>query len=178
MVGAPFVELFRNFISSDQGVRFLLRALEELPMAVVLYDVSGENPEVLYLNRVARPVGIVVPGQVEGSSAIELFPQSGVDQERWVRETARSGESVHVSEYETGDRRIWEADIYPVSSATGKPQYVLVMGIEVTESVQSRRRAEREREEQAAILRANAERMESLEKIKSDFLNLASHELR
>jgi len=52
------------------------------------------------------------------------------------------------------------------------------MGIEVTESVQSRRRAEREREEQAAILRANAERMESLEKIKSDFLNLASHELR
>jgi signal transduction histidine kinase len=94
-----------------------------------------------------------------------------------VRETAKTGEPVHVSEYETGDRRIWEADIYPVSGS-GTPQYVLVMGIEVTEAVIARRRAEREREEQAEILRANAERMEGLEKIKSDFLNLASHELR
>ena len=178
MVGAPFIELFRNFISSEEGVRFLLRTLEDLPMAVILYEVSGDNPEVLYLNRVARPVGIEVPAEVEGISAVELFPQSGADQERWVRDTAQSGEPIHVSEYETGDRRIWEADIYPVSSNPGNPQYVLVMGIEVTASVRERRRAEREREEQSAVLRANAEKMENLEKVKSDFLNLASHELR
>jgi len=178
MVGAPFVELFRNFVSTDQGVRFLIRALEELPMAVVLYDVSAERPEVVYVNQVARPIGIAVPDHAEGTAPTEMFPQSGADQERWVLETAQSGEAMHVSEYETGDRRIWEADIYPLGGGTGRPPYVLVMGIEVTESVHARRRAAREQEEQAEILRANAERMESLEKIKSDFLNLASHELR
>ena len=178
MVEAPFVELFRNFVSSEQGLRFLIRALEELPMAVILYDVSGARPEVVYVNQVARPIGIAVPEQVEGTAPTEMFPQSGVDQERWVLESARTAEPIHVSEYETGDRRIWEADIYPVGGATGSPPYVLVMGIEVTASVHARRRVEREHEEQAEILRANAERMESLEKIKSDFLNLASHELR
>ena len=179
MVGAPFVELFRNFISSEQGVRFLLRTLEELPMAVILYDVSGDNPEVMYLNRVARPVGIETPERVEGTPPVELFPQSGADQERFVREAAATGEAVHISEYETGDRRFWEADFYPVtSSEVASVQYVLVMAIEVTQAVHARRRQEREREEQSAILRANAERMESLEKVKSDFLNLASHELR
>jgi len=178
MVAEPFVELFRNFVSSDQGVRFLLRTVEELPMAVILYDVSRGAPEVVYLNRVARPVGIKLPERPEGSSPIELFPGSGVEQDRWVRESARTGEALHVSEYETGDRRIWEADVYPVGGATGNFQYVLVMAIEVTATVKARRRSDREHEEQTAALRASAERMESLEKVKSDFLNLASHELR
>ncbi|GAC1329662.1 MAG: hypothetical protein NVSMB17_06210 [Candidatus Dormibacteria bacterium] len=178
MIAEPFIELFRNFVSSDQGVRFVLRTIEALPMAVILYDVGRDNPEVVYLNRVARPVGIHVPERPEGAAATELFPQSGVDQDRWVRESAHTGEALHVSEYETGDRRIWEADVYPVSGSDGRPQYVLVMAIEVTATVNARRRSDREHEEQAAALRASAERMESLEKVKSDFLNLASHELR
>lgn len=173
---SPFNELFRNFVMSDAGLQFLLRTLEDLPMAVVLYEVSGPAPEVLYLNQVARPVGIESPAEVSGQPASKVFPMSGADQERWVREAAAKGQPVHVSEYETGDRRIWEADVYPIGGAT--PTYVLVMGIDVSGSVRQRRQAEVEREEQAALLRETAARMGSLEKIKSDFLNLASHELR
>jgi signal transduction histidine kinase len=178
MVGAPFIELFRNFVTSDEGLAFLLRTLEDLPMAVILYDVSGADPEVVYLNRVARPVGIEVPERVEGARAPELFPRSGADQDRWVREAAASGSPIHVSEYETGDRRIWEADVYPLASADQPPTYVLVMGIEVTAAVRGREQARLEREREQADLRANAERIQGLEKVKSDFLNLASHELR
>ncbi|MDQ6749047.1 MAG: PAS domain-containing sensor histidine kinase [Candidatus Dormibacteraeota bacterium] len=175
---SPFIELFRNFVTSDEGLLFLMKTLEDLPMAVILYDVAGARPEVVYLNRVARPVGIEIPGQVGGRPASEVFPRSGVDQDRWVREAATRGEPLHVSEYETGDRRIWEADVYPISRAGAALSFVLVMAIEVTESVHARRRSEAEREDQAAMLRNTAARMAALEKVKSDFLNLASHELR
>ncbi|MFN2466307.1 MAG: ATP-binding protein [Candidatus Dormibacteria bacterium] len=175
---SPFVELFRNFVTSDEGLNFLLRTIEDVPMAIILYDVSAPNPEVVYLNRAARPIGIEVVDEVAGHSAHEIFPTSGMDQDLWVRESVEKGEPIHVSEYETGDQRIWEADIYPVRPSDGAPTYVLVMGIDVTESVRTRRRADAEREEQAATLRASAARMAGLEKIKSDFLNLASHELR
>lgn len=174
---SAFVELFRNFITSDDALPFLLRTLEDLPMAVVLYDVSGPDPEVLYLNRVARPGGLDMPAVVTGHSAPEPFPQSGPDQDRWVREATARGQPIHVSEYETGDRRLWEADIYPITVGD-RPSYVLVMGIDVTEAVLARRKTEAQREAQAAALRATADSMSSLEKVKSDFLNLASHELR
>jgi signal transduction histidine kinase len=174
---SAFVELFRNFITSDDGLTFLLRTLEDLPMAVILYDISGGDPELVYLNQAARPVGLDVPAVVTGRLAKEVFPKSGPDQERWVREAAAEGQAIHVSEYETGDHRIWEADIYPISGS-GHPSYVLVMGIDVTAAVNARRMAEAEREEQAEALRATAASMSSLEKVKSDFLNLASHELR
>jgi signal transduction histidine kinase len=85
---------------------------------------------------------------------------------------------VHISEYESGDARIWEADIYPIPGGGENLTFVLIMAIEVTTAVRERRRAELEREEQAALLRATAARMASLERVKSDFLNLASHELR
>ncbi|HEV1997583.1 MAG TPA: PAS domain-containing protein, partial [Candidatus Dormibacteraeota bacterium] len=173
-----FLELFRNFVATDQGLQFLVQTLEDLPMAVILYDVTGERPEVVHLNGVARPVGSTVPHRVKGTAAAELFPQSGADLERWVRDAAARREAIHVSEYETGDRRIWEADVYPVGSAGSQADYVLVLGIDVTQTVLARRRAEAEREEQAVMLRATAARMKALEKIKSDFLNLASHELR
>ncbi|MFN2463785.1 MAG: ATP-binding protein [Candidatus Dormibacteria bacterium] len=178
MVDAPFVELFRNFMSSEVGLEFFMRTIEDLPMAVILYDVTGENPEVVYLNRVARPVGIAIPEQIRGVTATEVFPASGRDQDQWVRSAAASGKSVHVSEYETGDLRIWEADIYPVGRDDAAPSYVLVMAIDVSEAVRSRRRADREREEQQEALELTAQRLEGLEKVKSDFLNVASHELR
>lgn len=173
-----FLELFRNFAATDHGLQFLVQTLEDLPMAVILYDITGDTPLVVHLNRVARPVGIPSPPIVAGISPQELFPQSGADLANWVRNAAAKGEAMHVSEYETGDRRIWEADVYPVGPEGSQPDYVLVLGIEVTQSVKARRRAEEEREEQAARLRATAARMKALEKIKSDFLNLASHELR
>jgi signal transduction histidine kinase len=172
------VELFRNFISSDSGLQFLLRTLEDLPMAMLLYDVSGRDPEVLYLNRAARPMGIEVARDAGGKPAADVFPRSGPDQEGWVREAAATREPIHVSEYQTGDERIWEADIYPMAYGSRPPHYVLVMGIDVSESVRGRREAERKRIEQEATLRDTASRMASLEKVKSDFLNLASHELR
>jgi signal transduction histidine kinase len=174
---SPFVELFRHFISSDDGLQFLLRTLEDLPMAMVLYDVSAPDPEVLYVNRVARPVSVEVGAGEAGQLAPEVFPGSGWEQERWVREATAKGEPIHVSEYETGDQRVWEADIYPVGDSR-HPTYILVMGIDVSESVRARREAERERTEQEAALRDTASRMAALEKVKSDFLNLASHELR
>jgi signal transduction histidine kinase len=173
---SPFNELFRNFVTSDEGLQFLLRTLEDLPMAVVLYEVSGPSPEVLYINRAARPVGIETPAEVSGQPASKIFPVSGADQVSWVREASSTGEAIHISEYQTGDRRIWEADIYPVGGL--RSTYVLVMGIDVSDSVRQRRKAEVERDEQASMLRGTAARMAALEKIKSDFLNLASHELR
>ena len=174
----PFVELFRNFVATEPGLEFLLQKLEDLPMAVVLYDVSGEVPEVIHINRVARPVGIEVPQALSGITAEQAFPLSGVNQDFWVRAATDSRETVHVSEYETGDRRIWEADFYPIGLADTTPGYVLVLGLEVTDSVLARRQADAERAEQEVALRSTAARMKELEKIKSDFLNLASHELR
>ena len=174
----PFIELFRNFVATEPGLEFLLQKLEDLPMAVVLYDVSGEAPEVIHINRVARPIGIEVPSVVTGIRAEQVFPASGVDQDFWVRAATDARETIHVSEYETGDRRIWEADFYPIGAADTTPGYVLVLGLEVTESVLARRQADAERAEQEVVLRSTAARMKELEKIKSDFLNLASHELR
>jgi signal transduction histidine kinase len=174
----PFIELFRNFVATEQGLEFLRQNLDDLPMAVVLYDVSGELPEVIHVNRVARPVGIEAPQVIAGTSAAELFPQSWVEQDAWVRAAAAGRETIHVSEYETGDNRIWEADFFPIGRADAPPGYVLVLGLEVTGSVLLRRQADAKRREQEVMLRSTAVRMRELEKIKSDFLNLASHELR
>ena len=173
----PFIELFRNFVATEQGLEFLLQKLDDLPMAVVLYDVSGELPEVIHVNRVARPFGIEAPQVIAGTSAAELFPQGWVEQDAWVRAAAAARETIHVSEYETGDNRIWEADFFPIGR-DGPPGYVLVLGLEVTGSVLLRRQADAKRQEQEVMLRSTAVRMRELEKIKSDFLNLASHELR
>lgn len=173
----PFIELFRNFVATEQGLEFLLQKLDDLPMAVVLYDVSGELPEVIHVNRVARPVGIEAPQVIAGTSAAELFPQGWVEQDAWVRAAAAARETIHVSEYETGDNRIWEADFFPIGR-DGPPGYVLVLGLEVTGSVLLRRQADAKRQEQEVMLRSTAVRMGELEMIKSDFLNLASHELR
>lgn len=173
----PFIELFRNFVATEQGLEFLLQKLDDLPMAVVLYDVSGELPEVIHVNRVARPFGIEAPQVIAGTSAAELFPQGWVEQDAWVRAAAAARETIHVSEYETGDNRIWEADFFPIGR-DGPPGYVLVLGLEVTGSVLLRRQADAKRQEQEVMLRSTAVRMGELEKIKSDFLNLASHELR
>jgi len=173
----PFIELFRNFVATEQGLEFLLQKLDDLPMAVVLYDVSGELPEVIHVNRVARPFGIEAPQVIAGTSAAELFPQGWVEQDAWVRAAAAARETIHVSEYETGDNRIWEADFFPIGR-DGPPGYVLVLGLEVTGSVLLRRQADAKRQEQEVMLRSTAVRMGELEMIKSDFLNLASHELR
>ena len=173
----PFIELFRNFVATEQGLEFLLQKLDDLPMAVVLYDVSGELPEVIHVNQVARPFGIEAPQVIAGTSAAELFPQGWVEQDTWVRAAAAARETIHVSEYQTGDNRIWEADFFPIGR-DGPPGYVLVLGLEVTGSVLVRRQADAKRQEQEVMLRSTAVRMGELEKIKSDFLNLASHELR
>ncbi|MHB8508203.1 MAG: PAS domain-containing sensor histidine kinase [Candidatus Dormibacteria bacterium] len=175
---AQFSALIRAFFQSDEGVQFFLEAVEQMPMALMLFRVEGTEHRLVYLNRSAMPTDQVAPPDLVGRVASRAFRAQGADLSK-ILDVVRDGrEPVHVSEYRSGDGRVWEGDVQPIVGRDGAVNHIVMMATDVSSAVRQRADDRVEAAQANATLSAQATRLAELDKIKSDFLNLASHELR
>jgi signal transduction histidine kinase len=162
---------------SSQAAEVLPGLLEALPVGIGLFAAwddeftfccgNREFARVLGLKRIPRdgePVGEVFD-RAEHDAIIELF--------RRVRAN-RDPQSYFASEA-GGSRanRIWNIDAYPVFNG-GRLSHIMVLVEQTTEKFEARQRHQHEENR----LREKADQLGELEKAKSEFLRLASHELR
>jgi signal transduction histidine kinase len=164
---------------SQPAADLLTAVLEALPVGIGLFELgdddvrfSGGNREfarVLGLDprpEPGRSVGEMFVG-AEHAAVLQLFNRVGR-----VRDSAR-----HVA-VQSGPKRttnrIWYVDAYPVITA-GRLTHLLVLAERTDEKFQV---ARRQQQVEADQLRQKAAELAALEKAKSEFLRLASHELR
>jgi signal transduction histidine kinase len=163
---------------SRRGAELLPRVLEALPVGVALFETTGEECTFAYGNReFARVVGLDrMPA--DGQPASEVFDRAEreaiVEVFRLVR-ASREPQSYFAADptQTSGTNQIWNIDVYPLLSA-GRVSHVLVLAEHTQEKLETRHRQQLE----ADRLREKADQLAGLEKAKSEFLRLASHELR
>ena len=154
----------------------LPRVLEVLPVGVALFELAADGFRFRYGNQVfARVLALdrmPADGQLVGEvfnraehdAVIELFKLVRVSREPQSYFTAEGGKTTN---------RILNIDAYPLLRV-GRVSHVLVLAERTQEKLEARHRQELE----ANRLRKKADELASLEKAKSEFLRLASHELR
>ena len=154
----------------------LPRVLEVLPVGVALFELDADGFRFRYGNQVfARVLALdrmPADGQLVGEvfnraehdAVIELFKLVRVSREPQSYFTAEGGKTTN---------RILNIDAYPLLRV-GRVSHVLVLAERTQEKLEARHRQELE----ANRLRKKADELASLEKAKSEFLRLASHELR
>ncbi len=160
------------------AVELLPRVMDALPVGVAVFEVTAEDFRFRYGNRAfvrllglermpadGQPVGEVF-SRAEHDAVVELFRLVSVSREPQSYFAAEGGQGP------TPDR-IWNIDVYPLLSS-GRVSHVLVMAEQSQEKLDVRQRQQLE----ANRLRKKADQLETLEKAKSEFLRLASHELR
>ena len=164
---------------SEVDSETLVDVIEAFPIAVGLFDVEQEDFVFRCGNReFVRLLGLTQsprPGQRldqvferdQRDAAVELFKRVKAGREPRSYFATQGAEG---SEAE----RIWNLDAYPVRHGSGPVRQIMVLVQETNEKQGTRQRQERE----ANRLRARAEQLADLEKAKSEFLHLASHELR
>ena len=155
----------------------LPRVLEVLPVGAALFELEADAFKFRYGNQVfARVLGLDrMPdeGQLVGEvfhradhdAVIELFRLVRVSREPQGYFTAKDGQAA--------TNGILNIDAYPVLKI-GRVSHVLLLVEQTQEKLEARHRQELE----ANRLRKRADQLASLEKAKSEFLRLASHELR
>lgn len=156
----------------------LPRVLEALPVGVAVFELAADEFRFVYGNRgFARLLsleGTPVRGQLVGEifrqaerdAIIELFRLVRVSREPQSYFAAAGGKGPTAS-------WIWNIDAYPLLSA-GHVSHILVLAEQTREKLHVRHRQQLE----ADRLRHKADLLAGLEKAKSEFLRLASHELR
>lgn len=176
-IGASHEERPRREGGLRAGSDLLQRLLDVLPMGLALFDASGDfgyvagNPEFTRLLEldgspaIGRPLTQVFWG-AQGEQVFEAFLRA-----RSAREPCALFAPASAT---TGAARVWNVDVFPVGAANATVSHIAVMVHETTERYATRERQERE----ATQLRERAEHLADLQKAKSEFLNLASHELR
>jgi len=159
------------------AVQLLPHVLEALPVGIGLFELRHEEFSFCYGNReFARVLGLdrlpaegLAVGEIfnrgEHEAILELFQVVRVSGEPQSYFSA-AGERGTTSE-------IWNIDAYPVLDA-GAVSHVMVLAEQTHEKLEARQRHQLE----ADRLRQKAEHLAELEKAKSEFLRLASHELR
>jgi signal transduction histidine kinase len=164
---------------SHQGAPFDLVTcvFEALPLGIGLFELRGDavvyrtgNREFSRVLRLDRPPrqGDLLKTVFTGSDwpgVVQLFEK-----------VARTGEpqSYFSAEPPGEDHdRIWNLDAYPVFSG-GRVSYVMVLAEQSEQKFETRHRQQQETDR----LREKADQLAELEKAKSEFLRLASHELR
>lgn len=166
-----------NHAASRSGSELLLSVLEALPVAIAVFEVKGK--EFIYRagNRMFGRVLGLDRQPWDGQDLAQVF--SGAEAAA-VRElfsdVVISGDpkSYFTSqELKGGTARIWNIDAYPVISR-GRPSHIMVLAGLSQGRVDVRQRQEVEAER----LRQKADHLAELENAKSEFLRLASHELR
>jgi signal transduction histidine kinase len=163
---------------SRQANELLPRVLEALPVGIALFELGADEfrfrygngvfARVLALDRMPDDGQLVgeVFNRAEHDAIIELF--------RLVR-VSREPQSYYTAEGGQGSSTNWilNIDAYPLLKV-GRVSHVLVLVEQTQEKLEARHRQELE----ANRLRKRADQLASLEKAKSEFLRLASHELR
>jgi signal transduction histidine kinase len=160
------------------GNELLPRVLEVLPVGIALFELDSAGFRFRYGNQVfARVLSLdrlpdegqlvgEVFNRAEHDAVIELFKLVRVSREPQSYFTAQGGQDLSTS-------RILNIDAYPLLKV-GRVSHVLVLVEQTDQTLEARRRQELE----ANRLRKKADELASLEKAKSEFLRLASHELR
>jgi len=160
-----------------QALELLPHVLEALPVGIGLFELRRDDFTFRYGNReFARVLGLErIPA--EGLTLREIFNRGEHDAIVELFHMVRlSGEphSYFSAEGERGTtNEIWNIDAYPVLDAGGV-SHVMVLAEQTREKLEARHRHQQEAER----LRQKAEHLAELEKAKSEFLRLASHELR
>jgi len=163
--------------ASHGAVELLPRVLDALPVGIGVFEYSNDDFRFRYGNRALASVLMLDRMPSDGQSVrevfrdeqdaiIELFRLVRVSREPQTYFAAAGG---RVPE----ENQIWNIDAYPVFSA-GRVSYIMVLAEQTDEKLQARQRELLE----ANRLRQKADHLASLEKAKSEFLRLASHELR
>src|SRR5712691_4653709 len=160
-----------------QALELLPHVLEALPVGIGLFELRRDEFTFRYGNHeFARVLGLErIPA--EGLTLREIFNRGEHDAIVELFHMVRlSGEphSYFSAEGERGTtNEIWNIDAYPVLDAGGV-SHVMVLAEQTREKLEARHRHQQEAER----LRQKAEHLAELEKAKSEFLRLASHELR
>lgn len=164
---------------SELEPEILVDVIEAFPVGVGLFQVQAEEFVFLHGNReFARLLALDrAPrrGQLldhvferdQRDAVLELFRRVKAGRE------PRSYFSTQAAE-DSEAERIWNLDAYPVCHQANPVDHILILVQETKEKAGARQRQERETNR----LRARAEQLADLEKAKSEFLHLASHELR
>jgi signal transduction histidine kinase len=152
--------------------------LEALPLGIGLFELRNDGPtvfrggnrefaRVLRLKRVpddGEPIGQVFVG-ADRDSVRHLFEQ--------VKRRAEPQSYFAPETAEAAQQRIWNLDAYPVFTG-GRVTHVMVLAEQSEQKLEVRQRQQQETDR----LREKADQLAELEKAKSEFLRLASHELR
>src|ERR1700694_1495915 len=159
-----------------QAAELLPRVLEALPVGVALFELDAEGfrfrcgnqlfARVLSLDRMPDDGQLVGEVFHWEDAVIELFRLVRVSREPQSYFAAEGGRGPETN-------RILNIDAYPLLKV-GRVSHVLVLVEQTQEKLEARHRQELE----ANRLRKKADQLASLEKAKSEFLRLASHELR
>jgi signal transduction histidine kinase len=163
---------------SRQAAELLPRVLEALPVGVAVFELSADDCRFRYGNREFVRVLALERMPADGQPLGEVFHRADhdaiIDVFRLVR-VSREPQSYFASQGEqgSGSNRIWSVDAYPLLSA-GHVSHVLLLAEQTQEKLEARQRQQLE----AARLRQKADQLAGLEEAKSEFLRLASHELR
>ena len=163
---------------ADRGaVELLPHVLEALPVGIGLFELRRDEFIFRYGNREFARVLKLERRPSDGLTLGEIFSRGEHDAVLELFQIVRtSGEpqSYFAAEGEEGNtNQIWNVDAYPVLDA-GAVSHVLVL----TEQTQEKLGARHRHQLEADRLRQKAEHLAELEKAKSEFLRLASHELR
>lgn len=160
-----------------QALELLPHVLEALPVGIGLFELRRDEFTFRYGNREFARVLRLERTPAEGLTLGEIFTRGEHEAIVELFQMVRvSGEphSYFSAEGERGTTsEIWNIDAYPVLDA-GAVSHVMVLAEQTKEKLEARHRHQLE----ADRLRQKAEHLAELEKAKSEFLRLASHELR
>jgi signal transduction histidine kinase len=163
--------------SAGLPAELLPAVLEALPVGIGLFEL-GEH-EVTFSSgnrefaRVLRLERVPSAGRAVG----EVFNGAELDAIQDLFARVRHGRNPQSLPVKRRTKRSaywnWNIDAYPVFNA-GRLTHIMLLAEQAEQSFQSRRRQEKE----AKDLRQEADHLAELERAKSEFLRLASHELR
>ena len=159
------------------AVELLPHVLEALPVGIGLFELRQDEFTFRYGNREFARVLRLDRLPADGLSLGEIFNRTEHDAVLELFQMVRLSGEPHsyfaAAGQEGSTNEILNIDAYPVLDTAGV-SHVMVLAEQTHEKLQARHRHQLEAER----LRQKAEHLAELEKAKSEFLRLASHELR
>jgi signal transduction histidine kinase len=160
-----------------QGQDLLRCVLEALPVGIGLFEIRDDEFTLRAGNRELARVLRLERLPSDGTPLADVFNRG---QTVAVRKLFQEVQASHdpqsyfaAEDREGANQRIWNIDAYPVFAA-GRLTHIMVLAEQSEEKLDVRQRHQFETNR----LREKADQLAELEKAKSEFLRLASHELR